>query len=224
MDAATLQSRIYKGYGKAAVRLGLANNVYRPAGTANPLAAGNLLVSLLASFNSEDWSYLKPNKYGRPTWYGLFDGSLTRAGDYLVGPKGTFFIAAQQLHLSILCVECNRSVALVRAPAASSPTGVQAYGGACATEDTAALGTLNGDGTLSAGWPASILLAGKSEQGVGLPMSVKNAGFQILLPASIPLVINASDTFLDDLGRRYVAEACELTDLGWRINAKEAHP
>jgi hypothetical protein len=27
----------------------------------------------------------------------------------------------------------------------------------------------------------------------------------------------------DDLGRRYVIDGAELTDLGWRINANELH-
>ncbi|MGJ7529849.1 hypothetical protein [Variovorax sp. GB1P17] len=220
MDAATLQNRIYKGYGKAAVRLGVSYSIARPLLAAAPLA--NVVGSVLASFNAEDWEYVKPNKYGKATWYGLFDGTLTQAGDYLLGPQGPFFIAGQQLHLSILCVACNRSVGLLRPAPPVSGTGVQGYGGTCIADGTAGLGTIT-NGVLSNGWPASILLGGRQGHGTELPMAVSNAGWQILLPPSVPIVINASDIIIDDLGRRYIAEAAELTDLGWRINCKEAH-
>ena len=223
MDAATLQSRIYKGYGKAAVRLGQMNDVYRPIGAVNPIASATKLQSLLASFNAEDWTYTRPNKYGKATWFGLFDATPTKQGDYLVGPQGTFFIAGQQLHLSILMVECNRSLALLRTVAPANPTGAQPYGGACITEDVAALGAVNAAGALTAGWPASVLLGGRVGGSANLPMSAKNAGWQILLPVSVPVAIHPGDVLLDDLGRRLIAEACELTDAGWRINAKEAH-
>ncbi len=221
MDAAKLQSRIYKGYGKAAKRLGVSYDIARPIYPANPL--GNIVGSLLASFNAEDWKYIKPNKYGKATWYGLFDATTTQVGDYLLGPQGPFFIAAQQLHLSVLCVGCNRSVALMRAPEGASAVGAQAYGGVCASESGAALGDIDSNGCMVSGWPASVLFGGRQAHGTELPMSVSNACFQILLPASVPEVISASDIFVDDLGRRFQADACELTDLGWRVNAKEVH-
>lgn len=221
MDAATLQNHIYKGYGKAAQRLGLPNVVSRPLLAADPLA--NVIGTLLCSFNAEDWKYIKASKYGRPTWFGLFDATTTRAGDYLVGPQGTFFIAAQQLHLSVLCVECNRRVAMIRSVAVGPAVGAQGYSGACASEGLTVLGDIDSNGCMVSGWPASILQGGRQTHGTDLPMSVSNAGFQILLPRSVPITIEASDVLVDDLGRRYQAEACELTDLGWRINSKEVH-
>jgi len=221
MDAATLQSRIYRGYGKAAARLGQLYQVARPLAASAPL--GNIEFSLLCSFNNRDWTYIKPDRYGDPTWYGLFDASNTQAGDYLLGPQGPYFIANQLLHVSILCVSCNRSVVLLRPPAPTSDTGVQGYGGQCLAEDGVALGSVDANGAVANGWPACIILSGRADAAGPLPMSMKNAGWQILLPASVPLVIGSSDILLDDLGRRYVVEAAELTDNGWRINAKEAH-
>lgn len=223
MDAATLQSRIFKGYGKAAVRLGVLCDLYRPIGAVDPIAPATKLQSILASFNAQDWKYIRPNKYGNPTWYGLFDATPTMQGDYLIGSQGTFFIAGQQLHLSILMVECNRTLALMRAPAKTNATGAQPYGGLCVAEDVATLGAINASGAVTTGWPASVLLGGRADSASNLPLSVKNAGWQILLPASVPVPIHAGDVLLDDLGRRYLTEACELTDAGWRINAKEAH-
>lgn len=211
MNAAQIQARIYAGYGKAALSLGTLYNQHRPSGAANPLAT--IRGTLHASFNAEDFGYKKPNKYGQPTWYGVFDGNVTQPGDYLVGAAGTFFIAAQQSHLPILLVECNRVVRVLRAPEVES-VGAVSYSGACAADAVEVL----------TGWPASILLKGRAEPtGTGLPAATKNIGWQILLPPSIPITINASDILVDDLGRRYAVQGAEQTDLGWRIQSVEEH-
>lgn len=220
MDAATLQSRIYAGYGKAALRIGQLYSQYRPSGFANPLATQR--GTLYASFNSEDMKYSRPNKYGKATWYGVFDGSLTQAGDYLVGPGGTFFIAAQQQALPILVVGCNRTVRIGRTPTDATP-GLQAYSGVVESDQVDVLGTSDALGGIATGWPASILIGGRSDKDGKLPSSVKSAGMIILLPPSVPIAIIESDIIHDDLGRRYAVYTAELTDLGWRIQANEEH-
>lgn len=219
MDAATLQNRIYQGYAKAAIRIGTLYNQYRPSTAADPLATQR--GTIYTSFNAEDFGYSKPNKYGKPTWYALLDGTLTRPGDYLVGSQGTFFIAAQQLNLPILVVECNRSVRIAR-NAAPTTVGAVAYGGS--NDSTAAdnLGTSSA-GNLLTGWPASVLIGGRSDKMVTEPMSVKSAGYQVLLPCSVPITISQGDVLHDDLNRRYSVYAAELTDLGWRLNVNEEH-
>ncbi|MEF3066310.1 hypothetical protein [Pandoraea apista] len=222
MDAITLQNRIYAGYAQAAKRLGLSYAQFRPASAVNPLATqtGNLL----AAFNAEDMSYGKPNRYGDPVWYGLFDGRLTQAGDYLVGPGGTYFIASQQLHLPIQCVECNGVVRASRV-ASQSGVGMVGYGGPCGEPGAGGDDYLIGDAT-GAGWPASILLFGQREKSIsGLPSSSQQIGWRILLPKSVPLavVFQASDTLSCNLGRRYVVQGAELTDMGWRLTTTELH-
>ncbi|WP_331693497.1 hypothetical protein [Pandoraea sputorum] len=222
MDATTLQSRIYAGYAQAAKRLGLSYAQYRPAGTANPLAAQQ--GSLLAAFNAEDMSYGKPNRYGDPVWYGLFDGRMTRVGDYLVGPAGTLFIASQQLHLPIQCVECNVTVRVTRTVTAVG-VGAVGYGGPCGEPGANGDSFLIGDAS-GAGWPASALLFGQREKSIsGLPSSSQQIGWRILLPKSVPqsVVFQASDTVSCSLGRRYVIQGAELTDMGWRLTTTELH-
>lgn len=223
MDALKLQSKIYGGYGKAALRLGLDNVQYRPVGTGNPLATAG--VTLKASFNAQDMKYGKPNQYGIAVWWGLFDASATQEGDYLVGPQGTFFIASQQLHLPIQLVQCNRRVTLSRASTGSG-AGAIGYGGPCGTSGDDIL--LGGAGVpADTGWPASILLFGQRERNPsGLPSGVQQTGWRILLPASVPssVVIQAADTITDDLGRRYAVQGAEPTDMGWRMNCTELHP
>lgn len=222
MDAITLQNRIYAGYAQAAKRLGLSYAQFRPTVAANPLATQ--ANSLLAAFNAEDMSYGKPNRYGDPVWYGLFDGRQTQAGDYLVGPGGTFFIASQQLHLPIQCVECNATVRATRVTPQSG-VGAVGYGGPCGEPGASGDGFLIGD-ISGAGWPASILLFGQREKSIsGLPSSSQQIGWRILLPRSVPasVVFQASDTLSCNLGRRYVVQGAELTDMGWRLTTTELH-
>lgn len=211
MDAAKLQQKVYAGYAKAALRIGPAYSLYRPTSAINPFSSGPV-TTLNASFNAEDMTYSRPNKYGKPTWFCLVDGSQVRVGDYLINATQTFFIAAMQPILPILAVDCNRTIS-VRRPQQQTGFGAQPYGG-----DTAA-----GETALMTGWPASVLQGTKGEKNeVNLPGDVRNPWWQILLPAFPGVVMGTSDIITDDLQRRYVISSAEQTDLGWRITAQQA--
>lgn len=206
MDGATLQFRIYSGYAKAAVRIGINHDLYRPTSATNPI--GTKLATILASFNAEDMKYVKPNKYGHPTWFGVFDGSQTRVGDYLKGPSGTFFIAAQQALLPILTVQCNRTINVIR-PQQQTGIGAVGYGG----------NTDAGETPLMTGWPASVLQIGRGENNKLLPGDTKTPSWSILFPSWTNTTLKTDDIITDDLQRRYVISSAELTDLGWRAQA-----
>lgn len=211
MDAATLQARIYAGYAKAALRIGQTADQHRATSASNPMAAGTKLRAIMASFNAEDVGYKKPNKYGHPTWFGIFDGSLTQPGDYLTGAFGTFFIAAQQLHLPILCVQCN-SVVTIKRPQQQAGVGALGYGG----------NTDAGETALMTGWPASVLQGGGGDRSdVGLPGDTKNPQWSVLLPAYGVVALRSGDIITDDIGKRMVISSAEKTDLGWRIVAMQ---
>lgn len=216
MDGATLQAKVYAGRGKVAARIGLDCRQYRPQSASAPL--GNLVGTIKAAFNSGDNNYRMPNLPGDAIWFGDFDGRLTQPGDYLVRVSDgqTYYIAGQQQLLPIVCIDCNRSVHITRQQA---PAGVGAigYGGSVPANDADVLGIA---GAL---WPASILLGGKSQISVGLPMDVKNVGWRILLPSFPGVTLMAGDIVTDDLGRRYSIDGAELTDLGWRCTGQEAH-
>lgn len=219
MTAAAAQAEIYGAFAEVAAELGTTFAVHRPAGAQAPLSSP--LRTLLASFSNEDASYARPAGYGDATWFGWFDGRNTRPGDYLVGER-TFFIAAQQPMLPILAVLCNATVRLARHNAFGAPgdgtgsaVGVAPYSG---VEES-------GDEPLLSGWPASVLLGGRST-GRGeadLPASVMQTGFIVLLPASVPIEVLHGDTLTDDLGRRYSVIAAESSALGWRLQATELH-
>lgn len=216
MDGPTIQARIYAGRGKAALRIGMPCRQYRPLGASAPLA--NLVGTITAAFNSGDSNYLKPNLPGNPIWFADLDGRTTQPGDYLVrvSDGATWFIAAQQQLLPIICVDCSRSIRITRQQGLNA-VGVVGYGGNVPVNEIDVLGA---PGAL---WPASILFGGRKDGGVNLPSGTKNSGFKFMLPPSVPIVIKAGDIATDDLGRRYVIDGAELTDLGWRINANEVH-
>ena len=212
MDGATLQKRVYRGYSIAAPKIGLPNDLYRAINPLNPITMANKVATLPVSYNAEDMKYGKPNKYGKSTWYAILDGAQTKVFDYLKGPQGTFFIAAQQAILPILAVECNRILNVYR-PQQETGIGAQPYGGDLAGNETA----------LMIQWPASVLQGTKGEKSESaLPGDVRMAWWQILMPYYAGVNIRSDDIITDDLNRRYVLSSVELTDLGYRITAMQA--
>jgi hypothetical protein len=223
MDATLLQKKIYGGYASAALRVGPVYSLYRPGAAAgDPIVPANLVAALPASFNAEDMAYARPRGYGKAAWYCLADGTQLRVGDYLVNGAGTYFIAAMQATLPILAVQCNRRVRIARMPNADG-AGYQGYSGVVQSEEIDALGTGGADGSFASGWPASVLQGGGADGASLLPSGVKQAGVEILLPASAPVTISESDVIQDDLGRDYAIAGAELSPLGWRIVASEEH-
>jgi hypothetical protein len=211
MDGTRIQQLAYRGYAIAAAKIGLPYAQYRPT-TAN-LVGWSPIGTLLASFNTEDMTYSKPSKYGKPTFYAVLDGAVTQVGDYFIGKDGTFFIAGMQSLVPILAVECNRVLSFARPQAQAQVGAVTNYEG-----NTTALQT-----PLASGWHAAVLQGTKGEKNeVNLPGDVRNPWWAIMLPAIPGVTLRTTDLALDDLGRRYILSSVELTDLGYRITAQQA--
>lgn len=214
MDGATLQARIYAGYSKAANKVGISYNLYRPSSAFLPL---NFISTLNAAFSATpDYKFSKPNEYGDPVWVALLNDATTVTGDYIIGNNEKYFIAGKQFLTPVLAVECNRTIKITR-QVAETGIGAVSYSGSVPAKEVEILGTTGNF------WPASILLGGKSQRGLGLPADTKEAGWRVLLPPSVPVTLQYADIIIDDLGRRYVIESAELTDLGWRIGSVEQH-
>jgi hypothetical protein len=188
------------------------------------------------SLNAEDMKYGKPNKYGKATWYALVDGTGLKVGDYFIGlspggnlalegggnllledggnlllegcTQGTFFIAAMQLLLPILVVECNRVISIY-SPQAQEGVGAQGYAGT----------TTQNERLLVSGVPCSILQGTKGEKSeTNLPGDTRSPWWAILMPASVGRI--TQDTIItDDLDQRYIVSSNELGPLGYRITA-----
>jgi hypothetical protein len=210
MDGTKLQAKIYKGYGQAAKRIGFDYQQFRATSASNPLLT-TVLQTLPASFTT-NFNYSAPNKYGQATWLGLFDARLFTVGDFLVGRQGTFFIAAMQDTLPILCVQTNRTVDVLRV---GMDPGV-GLGGWAGDRRTA-------EAPIMHGWPASILQGTKGEANpTQLPGDVRTPWWLVLMPAWPGVVFRTSDIIRDELDRKYVISSAELTDMGWRCTAMQA--
>lgn len=212
MNPAVLQDRIYWGANVAARQTGALTDAFRPTECTAPLNATNRYLRLPATFTGVDGKFTRPNPYGSALQYGIFDAAYTRVGDYLVQGVSIWFIAAQQPLLPVLCVKTNRTVSFSRA-AAPTATGVNSYGGVTVATATALLSD----------WPASVLGAsGGGLPDADLPSDSTVPYWTVLLPAIPGVVLRTADLMVDDLGRNAVIAAVELSDLGWRLTAKQA--
>lgn len=198
--------------GAAARIIGLTYDAYRPGTGEVPISPENRFLRLHAAFNAQDSKFGKASAFGRPAWFGVFDSAYTRPGDYLVGPGGTFFIAAQEQLLPPLCVLTNAVVSLTRATGGIVP-GLQSYGGAVFP------GALT---TVLTSWPASVLVARPGGRAV-LPTDGRPGNWAVLLPPG-PVTVRTSDMMMDDARRIFVVDTAERSHLGTRILATQAAP
>jgi hypothetical protein len=212
MDSQRLQDRLYYGLGIAAHRTGDSTDAFRPNGPINPIGESNRFLRLAASFLPMDGGAARANGYGAALWQGIFDAAYTRPGDYLVQQQRTFFIAAQQPLLPVLCIQTNRTISVLRPNQQTAPAS-NPYGGY--TDNQAA--------TLMGGWPASVIgVNGKGEPAAGLPTDQIIPLLAILMPAAQFVSLAPGDLISDDLGRTAVITGSELSGLGWRLTAKLA--
>ena len=211
MDQATLLDRTRWGMNIAARTIGAATDLYRPRGGLRPLSPSHRILRLHAAFTPRRGGLLATNVYGDPLWHGIFDAAYTRAGDFLVQPDRTMFIASQAGLVQPLCVLTNRTVTIARAMLPGA-VGSSAYGGF--TEGSAAV--------LLEDWPASVL--GVSDAGhptAGLPGDISIPFWTVLMPAWADIVVRPGDLFTDDLGRSAVIAAAEHSEMGWRLTVKQ---
>lgn len=213
MDALKIQAKVYRGLGIGAKHLGTPFSIYRAVGPNAPLSPDNLSGTLLCAFSAEaSYAFVAPPLYAKPLRFGVFDGSQTLPGDYLVGDTGTYFIASQEILAPILLVTCNRTISFTKA-AAPVLLGLNPPGGE--TEST--------DVDMQAGWPASVLQGTKGENSATkLPGETRVAWWTILVPAWPGILFHMGDQLSDEIGRRYIVSSAELSMLGWRMTAAQA--
>jgi hypothetical protein len=212
MNGLKLQDRLYLGLGRSARYVGRSADAYRPQSPFAPLDPTNRFLRLPATFVSAKGSEMRTNAYGEALCHGIFDGSYTRVGDYIVMPTGIFFVASQSPLLPILCVRTNRTISLSRPNMQSAPA-ANVYGGYTSGQSS----------ILMTDWPASVLGESRSSASeTKLPGEQAIPYWAILLPAHGSITLSPGDIVTDDIGRTAVIAASELTDLGWRISARMA--
>lgn len=207
MDCVRIKALVNRGYALSASRVGLPHQHYRPPGPSNPLAPANLLGLLPAAFSIDHYAFRREDGYGTPEHQALVDGSQMVVGDYLVGPSGTYFIAALDALVPILAVECDAVLSFTRPGPANPGFGAVGYG-------QADPGTV-----LLTSWPVSLLQGIKGEKANdGLPRDSRQPWYAALLPAVGGAEIRTDDEAVDARGHRYTVSSAELTDKGWRLS------
>jgi hypothetical protein len=210
MNVGHLQDRLYWGLNRAANVLGHVTDAYRPEGVSDPLDGSNRYLRLNAAFSRADGSFDQPVGYGIAVWRGYFDASYTRVGDYLVYNDNIWFVAAQQSLAPVLCIKTNNVLSITRL---LTPATGDAYG------STGATSTVN----VISRWPASLL--GTSSGGTSptqLPGDTTIPNWTGLLPSIHGQILLPSDIVTDERGTSSVIIAAELSDLGWRLNLRQA--
>ena len=103
---------------------------YRATGVNAPTASGTQIATINAWITPDEAG--RGNKaaaYGKPVWFGMFDPTLTQPGDYLIGDKGTFFIASQTPPEPMQVVMCNATISVAQPGSMTSAGKQQTYGG-----------------------------------------------------------------------------------------------
>lgn len=205
MDGALLADRLSRGMGAAARVFGESYEAFRPLGAVDPLRVEGRFLRLPAAFDGGDPGFKRPLGYERAL-RGTFDAAYLRVGDLLQGPRGVLFVVMLPPLNRPLCVLANAVVGLVR-PSGPGLSGLGGYGGADAPE------------LVMDGWPAQMLAAGGG-RGFGLPEDGGLSGFHVLLPLGAPAA-RTGDQLRDGAGRGFVVGGVELSEMGWRLHARQ---
>lgn len=209
MDGTLLQTKIYKGFGIAAQKVGIAFNQYRATTPTQPLNSANMIGIQKVSTNVS-WSYTKSNKFANAVYQMIVDGNKVQKFDIFTG-VATYYICAMEPLQPILAVKCN-SVMTLKRPTQPIGSGQVGYGGYLDQTSTIIMTEI----------PVSILEGTKGQNNeVKIPTDVKVPWWKILMPDfdNGATQILSGDIMTDDNGLRFEISSAEHTDMGWRLTA-----
>lgn len=210
VDFARIQNRIYYGYTKAAIRLGVEHAIYRSVDGNDPLKITNFIKNTLVSIDA-DLTYKKARKYGDLVWQFLPEDGLTLQNyDYMVGASTTYFIAdiAPDDRLTPpLCVECNHTVSITTLANTLVP-GDNDYQ------------AIDNPTNYIVDCPVSIVQYTRMDMNnLKTPSSVKMPTYYITMPDFDGVVIKNGDIVTNENNNRYTVISAEQTkkSLGLRL-------
>jgi hypothetical protein len=212
MDGVKLADRLAYGAGCAARRVGFVHDAYRLDGPAAPIDLAKRFLQLSVAYVLPGGSVAAPSGFGVPFRQAWADWSYLQAGDYLVGPEGTAFIASIEPPKPMLVVMTNANVSLTR-PGPPLVAGLNSYSAVLPATET----------VLLAGFPVSLLIGGVDDRTrAGLPDDTKVPGFTALLPAIAEVRPRVADLLVNDQGQRFVVNAVEHLGAVWRFSLNQA--
>jgi len=199
VDAARLQTLIYRGYAKEAKIAGEDYDVYRAVSPMNPITDSNKVTTLKAWFIADDKASVT-NKYQTPTWFLRADGSQLEVFDFLVGPFGTFYVASKAPQLPMEAVRCNNTVSIGRIDYSVIPLVATPY---------------------AAGLPIFKQYRREDIRRDATGNEVGNAitHWRSFIPLPKPVIANG-DIVTDDDGNSYTIDAPDFTSSGYAANMR----
>lgn len=212
IDGTIINSKVWRGFGIAAAKVGFPHEHYRPSSGTAPLDLLNRLGTLPAAMDARpSYKFAIPALHTDAERYALVDGAAVLAGDYLVGPQETVFVAALPALQPIVCIACNAEISLRRLDEALGFGAIEDRSDAATNEEA-----------LFSRWPVSMLFSGRGRGATdGVPGDMPDPDFMILMPA-VPEAPypRAGDVVVDDKGRRFAVGWWEASSLGWRLLAR----
>jgi hypothetical protein len=204
MDGSTIQDRRSRAWGLVARYIGQQYIVYKPNGSANPVASRNRVIKLTARFTPGNAGAPGVLGYGGVLWRGTFDSLYTKPGYYLVDNDATFFVASQWSLQPIQCIRTTDTITIARTQ--MTPPG--AYSGFVSELAQ----------QIIVSWPAC-LMANSTHIGGGLP-EASFGNWTAYLPV-LPAQPQVADVVTDLQGRFFVVSSAQLSSLGWRLTMRQ---
>ncbi|HQT87969.1 MAG TPA: hypothetical protein PK677_05375 [Acidiphilium sp.] len=212
MDGLRLADRIAYGGGMAARKAGVICDAYRAIDGSCPLVSARRIVRLGVLSIPAGGGIRSPAGFGVPFRQLVLDQAYVLAGDYLVGPGGTYLVATNEAPAPALGVQCNEVITLWRTATPAVP-GLNPYGAVLLSDARVVL----------AGFPAALTPGGVSDRTrLGLPDDTKLPGYVAVVAAvdgAGPLV---ADILRDGRGRQFVVDAAARFGGVWRLALTES--
>jgi hypothetical protein len=199
----------YGAYAQIAKMFGGKYQHYRPAGADSPL--NHKIGSIQAAFDTVPaLTFKAPAKNPGFPYYGAMDARLLKPSDYLVGPMGTFFVAAIEPLKPVLTWRCTRTINILEAGQSAQSNAAPRVGGY--SEPLAATNV-----TILTGWPANIVKDTRGElDQTKLPSDTRSGYFKIMLPP-LPIEPIQGMYVTDDSGSTYIVSSAQKSWMGWEL-------
>jgi hypothetical protein len=187
---------------------------FRATNGAQPTSGGNRIATLACWITADmEGKARLPEAFAKPIVYGQFDPTLAQVGDYLIGQRGTFFVASINPPDPMQLVRCNRTASFFDTTKFTAKGLNTGYGGDIEGSET----------QLAAGWPCWMERGTKGDRGdANLPGDAKLPWFNVIVPNIPGVILRNNLILLSDQGFRHIISSVEQSPLGQRLVVKLA--
>lgn len=204
-------TKLSKGYGKLATKLGASYNLYRATDAMDPLKDQNMVDDEVYVYFDTDPAFgsKSPSKFNSSIWYAALDRVAydVEAFDYIADEDlNAWYLTELQPLRPTMAVRCNETVNVYRQTSLNQTSSY--YGGYSPNSD---LNLIMGK------IPIAMLAGGRGDRSPGgLPDADRSPGMAVYIPdLDVEILIN--DTLITLTGHRYNIIMVERTALGYQL-------